>query len=351
MSAEPPRLRIAIDAMGGDHAPREVVVGAVESARRRPQVTHILVGPKEQIDAEIQAAGGALPNLEVFHASQAVGMDEHPVEALRGKPDSSIRRSLGLVKRGQAEAFFSAGNTGACVAGATISLGLLDAVKRPGIAVPIPTEKGFATLIDAGANPACKPIHLVQYAVMGSVYVRCVDPARPNPAVGLLNVGEEVGKGNETLKEAHDSLRRTSLNFRGNVEGHQIFSGQVDVIVCDGFVGNAILKAGEALSSFLLRKVADGVAPDPATRKRLAEAAELVDFSTYGGAPLLGVRGVVLIGHGRSRARAITSALRAAAEVAGQRLNERIVEELKKISWWGRLADWMGRRGEGAEAS
>lgn len=341
-------VRVAVDAMGGDHAPEEVVAGVVSSARERPEVSHVLVGPPDVVRRELERHGTPPANIGIEPASQVIGMAEHPVEALRSKPDSSMRVMIRLLKAGRVEAVFSAGNTGAMVAAAMFGLGTLPGVKRPGIAVALPTPAGFSVLIDVGSNPQCKPIHLVQYAIMGAMYARALDPGRQRPVVGLLNIGEEVGKGSPLVRDAHSMLQNCALDFRGNVEAHQIFERQWDVIVCDGFVGNALLKFAEGLSSWLFGYLGNGMTASPEVRARIDEFARRCDYSHYGGAPLLGVPGVVLIGHGRSRANAVSNAVRTAADMVRRRLNETIVEEIKKATWWGRIWErFSTRSGEG----
>lgn len=319
-------MRIAIDAMGGDHAPSEIVAGVLEASKTRPDLTTILVGPADRLKAELDRAGGALPNVEIEHAAEWIEMHEHPVEAFRKKRDSSIGRGIRLMREKRADAFISAGNTGACVAGATIGLGLLDNVKRAGICVPMPSEKSFTALVDVGANINCRPINLVQYAVMGSIFVRCLDSNRPTPTVGLLNVGAEAGKGDQLVQAAYDYLAQSHLNFVGNVEGHDIFNGSVDVVVADGFVGNSVLKAGEGLASLFMSKMRATL-----PQGELKRVAQQSDFSEIGAAPLLGVKGIVLIAHGRSKARALRNSVLAAATFIQNRLVELIVEDMKKL--------------------
>lgn len=347
-------MRIAIDAMGGDEAPREIVKGALASSRDLPDVRHILVGDPARIDAEI---GGPRPaNVDVFPSTQVIGMNEHPVEALRAKKDSSILNCARLVDRGEADALFGAGNTGAVVAASFYKLGLLEGVKRPGIAVPLPNEKGHTLVCDAGANIACKPVHLVQYAVMAALYSRYVFRSGDNPRIGVLNIGEEEGKGNDLAKETLAALRKTGLNVLGNVEGQDIYNGRCDVAVCDGFVGNIVLKTSEGLGEFalkMLRRTADESDPEEARRLAggIARAEERLDWSSVGGAPLLGVKGAVIIGHGRSRAKAVANAVRVARDYVENRVGDKIVAELQRLGGGGWLGGWFGAKpGAGAPA-
>lgn len=327
-------MRIAIDGMGGDHAPDEIVQGAIDAATALPQAKLLLVGQRERLSRP-----GLPPNVEIVHASEIVAMDEEPARALRGKPDSSLRVSLRLVKRGDADAVISAGNTGALVGGATVpvfGLGNLEGVKRPGIAVPFPTEAGSCALIDAGANPNAKPFHLVQYAVMGAVYVKYLRPEIRTPRVGLLNIGEESKKGSDVVRETYSYLEKANLNFEfvGNIEPHRIFGGKVDVIVCDGFTGNLMLKMAEGMSGFILRQFSNGLASSPEVQKGVARVNEKLDYSEYGGALVLGSRGIVIKAHGRSKAKAITNAIKLTAGFIGDKLNDHVVAELEKLSMW-----------------
>jgi glycerol-3-phosphate acyltransferase PlsX len=327
--------------MGGDHAPDEIVAGAIEAARQIPEAKLLLVGQRERLSRP------DLPrNLQIIHASEVVGMDEEPARALRGKPDSSLRVSLRLVKRGEADAVISAGNTGALVGGAIVpvfGLGNLEGVKRPGIAIPFPTETGTCALLDAGANPTAKPVHLVQYAVMGAVYIRYLRPEVQTPRVGLLNIGEEPKKGTDLQKETYSYLEKADLGFEfvGNVEPHRIFTGKVDVAVCDGFVGNLLLKMAEGLGSFIFSQFSNGLATSPDVQKGLKKAHDKLDHAEHGGALVMGVRGTVIKSHGRADARAITNAVKLAAGFIRNRLNDHIVEELRRLSWSAWFASWF----------
>ncbi len=342
-------MRIAIDAMGGDHAPQAVVEGTLDSARQLPDVQHLLVGDQARI-APILKAGGETPaNLTVVHASQVIEMSETPVEALRRKRDNSISVCARLVRDGKADGYISAGNTGGAVAAAIYYLRHLEGVKRAGIAVPMPSAHGRCIVVDVGANLNCKPINLLQYGIMASIYAKEVLKVKDVPRVGLLNVGTEAGKGSSMMKEVFSRFERLhlSLNFVGNVEGLDVFRGTCDVVVCDGYVGNVLLKAAEACSELLIKEFRQSVDGNPSSEAKVAvekgarHAEERTDYAEVGGAPLLGVRGICVISHGRSSARAIVSAIGAAHEYFTHRVNEKIVEQLRKIGIWGRLSGWF----------
>jgi glycerol-3-phosphate acyltransferase PlsX len=335
-------MRIAIDAMGGDHAPDDIVQGAVEAASQLSDATLILVGQRDRIEPQLRGAR----NVTVQHASEVVGMHEDPGRALRSKPDSSIRVGLSHVKAGKADAIISAGNTGALVGGATVpllGLGVLEGVKRPGIAVPFPTEKGFCALLDAGANKNSKAVHLLQYAVMGSVYIRQLRKEITDPKIALLNIGEERNKGTDVHKEAHALLEKSFPNFIGNIEPHKVYSGAADVVVSDGFTGNIFLKTAEGMSSFLMGMIrSNGLSHSEDIKKGVERVEARTDYSAYGGAPVLGCRGIVMKCHGRSRARAITNAVLVTADLIRHRMNEGIVAEIQKHQarrgWFGWFA-------------
>ena len=320
-------VRIAVDAMGGDHAPREIVRGAVlyarlASAGMMPEAQIILVGDAARVQAELGDALGGEPQpqtITVRHAARAVAMGEHPTEAVK-KHDSSLVVATTLVKNGEADAVFSAGNTGAMMVASFQILERIDGVRRPAIAAFLPQQTGRRfTLVDAGANVDCKPSLLLQFALLGSLYAEWVF-GYINPRVGLLSNGEEEGKGDERTKEAHAILAEKAaeygINFVGNIEGHYAFAGGADVIACDGFVGNVLLKSvegmGETAMSVLAR--AANAAGEGAVRDALLasrhEIALGIDYAETGGAPLLGVNGVSMIGHGRSDARAIMNGIR-----------------------------------------
>jgi len=327
--------RIAVDAMGTDSAPNPEVEGAVLAARAGLAEV-ILVGPEDALTAELARRRDArgLP-IEVVHASEAVTMEDHPAKAFRRKRDSSIRVAAQLVRDGKADGLVSAGNTGAVMTTAKIVLGALEGVDRPALAAVFPNSKGKATaLVDVGANVDCKAHHIEQFAVMGEVYYRVIFGA-PQPRVGLLSIGAEDHKGNELTREALRMLRKLPLNFVGNVEGRDLYNGQVDVIVCDGFIGNVALKISEgmvdAISMLLRQALASTLSAKVGymlSRKALRGFRKRVDYSEYGGAPLLGVKGVSMIAHGGSNANAIKNAIRVAAEFVEGRVNEKIEKEL-----------------------
>jgi len=315
-------IRVALDAMGGDRGPAANIEGAVMAARDLG-VSVILVGLEEELRRQLRAHDvGGLP-IAIRHAPEVVEMGESPSLALRRKKQSSIRIGVDLVKRGEAEAFVSAGNTGAVMAISLVVLGALAGVERPAIAVVVPTLKGQALLLDVGANAECKPRHLVEFAIMGNVYARDV-MGLTRPRVGLLSIGEEESKGNELTREAFKDLEgETSIDFVGNVEGRDIFNGNADVIVCDGFTGNVALKISESVADFVFQLLRDevskglsGKAGSLLLRPAFRRFKRRVDPAETGGAPLLGVNGVCIISHGRSTGKAIRNAIRVAAECA-----------------------------------
>jgi glycerol-3-phosphate acyltransferase PlsX len=331
-------MRIAVDAMGGDYAPREVVAGAVDAARSLPSVTDIyLVGDESAIKAELAQCGDIPDKIKIRHASQVVEMNEAPAHAVRRKRDSSIGRAVDMVKAGEADAVMSAGNTGAVVAAATLKLRTLKGVDRPAIATVVPTQKRPLVLVDAGANLDCEPKLLRQFAVMGSVYSRIILGSK-SPVVGLLSIGGEETKGNETTKETFAMLQKSHLNFRGNVEGHDIFAGETDVAVCDGFVGNVVLKTIESTAHAFghwmkeeFKKNILRIIGCIFLKGALTALKERLDPEMHGGAPLLGVNGVCIITHGGSSRRAIYHAIRVASESVHNHLNEEIAVEIEKL--------------------
>ncbi len=335
-------MRIAVDAMGGDHAPREIVRGAVDAARRLEGVTQILlVGIEDAVRAELSELSSIPSKIEVVHASEVVDMDEKPVEALRRKKDSSIARAVDLVKKGDADAVVSAGNTGAVMVSATLRLRKLEAVERPAIATVMPTRNRPFVLLDAGANTDCTPKFLAQFGVMGQVYSRLI-LGQENPIVGLLSIGGEEVKGNDMTRETFKLLSDSGLNFRGNVEGHDLFEGETDVVVCDGFVGNVVLKTAESVSMAIGHWLKKEFKKNPIRMLgavllggALRTMKKKLDPESYGGAPLLGVNGVCIITHGSSSARAIYHAIRVAKDSVVGHLNDAIVEKIKALD--GRL--------------
>lgn len=331
-------MRIAVDAMGGDRAPEEIVKGAVQAASRFKGDEIILVGDESRLTKLLKSLSPhltTLSNISIKHASQVVGMDEPGVVALRQKTDSSITRCVEFVASGEAAALVSAGNTGATVAASSMRLRTLRGVKRPCIAAAIPTRFGSCLIADIGANLKCKPLHLFQYAVMTSVFSKYVLGIK-EPRVGLLNIGSEHSKGNELAKETYALLSRSNLNFVGNSEGLDILEGKFDIVICDGFVGNVLIKFAEGLAESLMHVLRTEAAKGLRTKTGLKllkpvlkRMRNRMDYSEYGGVPLLGVEGVCIICHGRSDARAIQSAIREALQFGRHQVNTHIVSELE----------------------
>jgi len=327
-------ITIAVDAMGGDHAPRPEVEGSVLAARELG-VRVVLVGQPSVIRAEL--AKHAVPNLpiEIVPASEVITMDDHPAQAFRRKKDSSVHVAARLVREAKADGLVSAGNTGAVMTVARFLLGTLESVDRVALAAPFPNAKSkVSVLLDVGANVDSKPEHLVQFAVMGEIYHRATFSSK-RPRVGLLSIGEEESKGNELTREVHNRLKKSSLHYVGNVEGGDLFSGEVDVIVCDGFIGNIALKICEGLAFQIFGLLKKSLKSSLMSQvgAMLSQGAfqglkKTIDYTEYGGAPLLGVRGVCVIGHGRSNANAVKNAIRVAAGLARARMNEKIEQEL-----------------------
>jgi glycerol-3-phosphate acyltransferase PlsX len=327
-------MLIALDAMGGDHAPGPIVAGAVQAVAADPQLSVLLVGDQARVEP-LLAGVGHRDRLPLFHCTQAVGMEESPVVALRKKPDNSISRCWQLLAQQKVEGIVSAGNTGAMVAGGLFLKRFLQNVRRPGIAAIMPTLKGPCVLIDVGANVNPKPEHLFQYGVMGSIFARQI-LQRPQPAIGLMNVGSEEQKGHDLAKETHALFNASPMRaqFVGNVEGRDIQKGAVDVVVCDGFVGNVVLKTSEGVFEFSMKMAFQEVlgaldVEREKAKKALEALVSRYDYSAFGGAPLLGIDGVCIICHGSSGERAIKNALGVAANYARARLNELIVKELE----------------------
>lgn len=340
-------MRIAVDGMGGDKAPAVVVEGAVLAAREF-DYNIILVGDNELLQKELFKIRPTPRNISVYHASEAISMDEPAATSVRRKRDSSIVIGANLLKEKKADAFVSAGNTGAVVCAVSLKAGLLEGVHRPGIAIIFPTLKDLAVLIDVGANIDPKPEHLLQYAIMGDIIQRYII-GKKRPKVGLLNIGEEETKGTEFIKQTHALLNASPVDFIGNVEGGNIYTGECDVIVCDGFVGNVVLKVSESLAqamtiltkrklkmNFLTRLGA--LFSLPAFKALKKE----IDYSEYGGAPLLGVDGICIIAHGRSSAKAIKNAIREAGEFYSHQINQHIVDAIKNLSA-GKDLQWIAK--------
>jgi len=327
--------RIAVDAMGGDHAPHAIVRGAVQALSARDDLELVLVGDETRIKAELDALGGfdGKGRIRIVHASQVVGMDESPVDAIRKKKDSSLLRMTQLAADGEADAVISAGNTGACAAAAQLKMRPMKCISRPGIGVAVPSFHGPVVLCDVGANIQAKPRHLYEYAVLATLYSQKVLGV-PSPKVGLLSVGEESQKGTDLVKQTRALLEQDpNLCFVGNVEGRDLFSNMCQVAVCDGFVGNILLKLIEGLSEGLFPTISrEFEHEDPQAKAKFDSALNRVwarhDFSEYGGAPLLGINGVCMICHGRSGDRAIRNAVLAAGKFLSHNYNEAVAERL-----------------------
>jgi glycerol-3-phosphate acyltransferase PlsX len=323
-------MRIALDAMGGDHAPAVTVAGAVAAARTLG-VAVALVGDRAAIEAELAKHDAAGLDLTIVEATDAIGMDEHPAQAVRRKPNNSISVATRLVKDGQAAAVVSAGNSGAMMAAALFVLGRVRGIDRPAIATVFPCVRGQALLIDVGAITDPDPPNMVQFAQMGDIYLRAVFGV-DRPRIGLLSNGEEETKGSKLVQEAHALLRQQpGLNFIGNVEGKDVPAGLADVIVCDGFAGNVLIKTAEGVATFIRQILREEVTRTPwqkalalGLRGAFRRVGARLDYAEFGGAPLLGVEGVVIIAHGRSNARAIENAIRVARQAAEQKTVEAI---------------------------
>src|SRR6476619_1187861 len=329
---------IAVDAMGGDTAPGLVVDGALAAARHL-DLGVVLVGPVSRIEAQVERhAGVDWSKVRLVEAGSVIDMAESPTAALRRKPNASIRIAAELVARGEASALFSAGHTGASVMAAHGAFGMLAGADRPALAATIPTRARPAVLLDVGASVECRPAHLLQFAVMGSVYAR-VAFGTEQPRVGVLSIGEEESKGNELTREAHRLLKGAPLNFIGNIEAREVYSGAADVIVCDGFTGNVALKISEGLveniESLLREELSSTITMRVGsllTQRAMRHFRRRVDYSEYGGAPLLGVNGVTIVGHGRSGAKAVRNAVALAYRFASGRLIERLERDIATAS-------------------
>ncbi len=329
-------MKIAVDAMGGDNAPQAVVAGAVQAARDFGAGI-ILVGIEKVVREELSKHPQAktLP-IEIRNASEVVDMLDSAATVFRRKKDSSIRVANELVKNGEAAAVFSAGHTGAAMTTSLFVLGRVEGVERPAIATFMPTISGTSIVLDVGANVDCKPNHLLQFAIMGDVYAKYL-LKNPNPRVGLLSIGEEETKGNELTKEAFKLLTETSLNFIGNIEGRDMMSGKAEVVVCDGFIGNVVLKVSEAVAEAVGLFLKQGIERSQISklgyllmRPAFQSLKRKVDYAEYGGAPLVGINGISIISHGRSSDRAIRNAIRVAADLAASEVNKHIHEDIEK---------------------
>ncbi len=330
-------MKIALDAMGGDFGPPNLVAGAALALREYPHISKLfLVGDTAQIEAELRKLGCNDSRIEIVHSTQVVDMSDRAWSAVRRKKDSSVSRAVDLVKRGQANAIVSAGHTGAAVAASMIKLRTLPGIYRPGIAAILPTETNVFVLMDAGANIDARPEHLLQYAFMGSVYSSHVLGYK-NPTVGLISLGEEDVKGNEMTKEVFKMLKKSSLNFVGNIEGRHLFEDPVEVVVCDGFVGNVILKTCESISVAIFQWLKHELSRTPMrklgaflARESFRTIKDKTNYEEYGGSPLLGVNGICIIAHGSSTPLAVKNALRVAAESIEHQVNPHIIEEVQR---------------------
>lgn len=339
-------MRIAVDAMGGDNAPKAVVDGAVQASREFG-IHVILVGDRDVLRGHLADHDASALPVTIRHASEVVGMHESPSVAVRRKPDSSIKVSFDLVKQGEAQAAVSAGNSGAAMAVAMVVLRRLPGVDRPAIAAVLPSLSGFSVLIDSGANVECRPIHLIQFAIMGSVFCRKVLQIDA-PRVGLLSNGEEEVKGTDLTRSVHAALKHSDLNYKGYVEGRDVFTGAADVIVCDGFTGNTVLKASEGVVQAMTQMLKDELSASLRAKVGffLAKGALLnikkrMDYAEVGGAPLLGVNGVGIVAHGSSDARAIKNAIRMARNFAERKVNQRMIQLLEQSKG---LEAWTSRK-------
>ena len=331
---------IAVDAMGGDQVPTVPVQGAIRALSENPELHVTLVGPEELIGAELDSGDIDNDRLHIQTCSEWVTMEESPVEAVRNKPDSSLAILVGLLKQGMVDGIFSAGNTGAMVAACSMQLRMQEGVRRPAIALPLPRGECPVMLCDGGANVECKPIHLLQNAIMSSAFLRRAY-AVENPTVGLLNVGTEKDKGHTLAKEAHELLSRSSLAFTGNVEGGDIFQADVDVVVCDGFVGNIVLKAAEGFSDSLFQLLSTEMGAQFAEsgldlgplktlfKSGLQKIRSRFDYAEYGGAPLLGPRGVCTIGHGCSDDRAISNGILSTLRMVETGVQQEVIDSIQ----------------------
>ena len=330
-------MRIALDAMGGDHGTRPNVAGAVQALANSPDLTVVLVGNQAELEPILAATAYPADRLEIVHCTETVGMNDKPVDALRKKPDNSISRSWQLLATKKVDGLVSAGNTGAVVGAGLFTRRFLKGIRKPGIAAVMPTATGKCVVLDVGANVYPKPSHLIQYGVMGSVFAKHMLGVE-KPRIGLMNVGEEEGKGHDLVQQTYDLFRKGPMSdrFIGNVEGRDVHRGTVDVIVTDGFVGNVLLKHAEGVAEFVLGAVAKVVIGGLSVEQELAanllkQLVAKFHYSATGGAPLLGIDGACIICHGSSDERAIANALGVAAQEARVKLNEKIVEELATL--------------------
>ncbi|MFV0414800.1 MAG: phosphate acyltransferase PlsX [Chthoniobacterales bacterium] len=332
-------MRIVLDAMGGDYAPANTIAGAVMALAEFPHISKLyLTGDEAKISAELTKNSCNDSRIEIVHTTQVVEMSDTAVDAVRRKKNSSLSCAVDLVKKGEADAVVSAGHTGAMVAATTIKLRTLEGIDRPGIASYLPTMTNVCVLIDAGANLDAKPLHMLQYAIMGSVVSKRV-LGFPEPAVGLMSIGGEDAKGSEFTKEVFKLLRASKVNFRGNVEGHSLFEDPVEVVLCDGFTGNVVLKTTEATATAVFRWLKAELTASPLrmggawlARNAFRAIRNKTNYEMYGGSPLLGVNGIAIIAHGSSSPLAIKNALRVATEFIKQKINPHIVDAIREFN-------------------
>jgi phosphate acyltransferase len=331
----PASCRIALDAMGGDNAPHEIVKGALLAIEEYPTVAVTLVGREEVLRAQL--GGNPSSRIDIVDAREVVDMTDNALAPLRRKRNSSIRVCANLVAEGKADAMVSAGHTGAAMTSAYKVLGTIEGVSRPALAAILPNSKGHVVLLDVGANMDAKPEYLREFAVMGHYYAQMIF-GQEAPRVGLLSVGEEEGKGNQMTKETFRIMKETGLNFIGNVEGRDVFNGNADVIVCDGFIGNVVLKASESLAEMMSKMIREEITRGFTrkigallTKGAFADVKKRTDYSEYGGAPLLGVNGGCIISHGRSNAKAVKNAIRVARDFVASRVDTKIRQKIRDL--------------------
>ncbi len=338
-------MRIVLDAMGSDMHPAPEIQAAIQAYDRWGDPI-MLVGPEALLKQQMQATSAPAEAVTIIHAPDVLEMTDKPAETARGKTDTSMAVGMDLVKQGQADAFITAGNTGGAMATALFRLGRIRGVKRPAVSPAIPVQGSMTLMLDMGANADCRPEWLVQFALMGAVYMeRAFD--RPNPRVGLLSNGEEAGKGNQLVKETFPLLEKSGLNFVGNLEPKEIYAGHADVVVTDGFSGNVFLKTSESVARFLLEMVRDEIRSNPIStlggllaKSAFARVRQVLDPSEYGAAPLLGIDGLVFIGHGRSDVKALVSAVRVARQAVETGVLEATREAIQgKLGQWGMAAE------------
>ncbi|HEY9058990.1 MAG TPA: phosphate acyltransferase PlsX [Pseudobacteroides sp.] len=330
-------MLIMVDAMGGDNAPYEIVKGCMDAINENDDFDILLIGDKSKINSILKENDFNNKRLDVFHTTEAITNEDSPVKAIKRKKDSSIVVGLEMIKDKKADVFLSAGNTGALMAGSKIILGMLEGVDRPALMSFLPTSKGLSVIVDAGANTMCKPVNLLQFGVMGSLYISEVFDVK-NPKVGIVNVGAEENKGNDLVKSSYSMLKQANINFIGNIEGRQVLDGDADVIVCDGFVGNVLIKTLEGAAGYLFGSLKGIFNKNVITKlsgalvkKELKKFKKHMDYTEYGGVPLLGVNGKVIKAHGSSNAKAIKNAVIRAKSYVKSNVLEQIREDFKNM--------------------